>query len=190
MYWIVYTSVLALLIVAAVIMDKKNNILEFIPGLLAYVFGVTGLIMGSSMPTIDTVTETGVIKEKKYCIPGRYTLHDGTLLRVHWDSTYVINESRYPLCLETVQYVRNDYMGDSAFFSHRDTVNTHVLRFCSKDVSAFVEAPSSLKATGNESVRIITVVSLERQQFSPVETYRHLSEPDDFSSEMYNYSNL
>lgn len=190
MFWIVYTSVLALLIAAAVIMDKNDNDLAVIPGLSAFVLGLTGLCVGFSMPTIDIVNESGVIKEKKFCLPGRYTLHDGTHLRVHMDSTYVINEARYPLCLETVQYVRRDYVGDSVLYSYRDTVDTPVLRFFSKDVSAFVEAPSYIEATGNELVRRIIVVSLERQQFSPVETYRHLSEPDDFSPVMDNYSSL
>ena len=173
-----------------VILDKRDSVLSFIPGLSAFVLGFTGLFMGFSMPTIDIVSETGEIMEKKYCLPGRYTLRDGTHLRLHLDSTYIINEARYPLCLETVQYVRKDYVGDSVLYSYRDTVDSPVLRFSSKEVSAFVEAPPDLEITGNELVWRIIVVSLERQQFGPVETYRPLSEPDDLSPVMDNYASL
>ena len=190
MFWIVYTSVLAVLIIAASIMDKNDNDLAVIPGLSAFVLGLAGLCVGFSMPTIDTVCENGEIKERKYCLPGRYSLHDGTHFRVHLDSTYIVNEARIPMCLEAVQYVKRDYEGEPVVFSYRDTVDTPVLRFYAKDVSAFVEAPSYIEAIGNELVRRIIVVSLERQHFGPVDTYRHLSEPDDFSPVMDNYSSL
>lgn len=190
MFWIVYSSVLALLIVAAIIMEKNDNNWAVIPGLSAFVLGLTGLFMGFSMPTVYTVSENGEIKERKYCLPVRYSLHDGTYLHMHLDSTYVINEAKLPLCLEAVHYVRRDYMEECVLFSYRDTVDTPVLRFISKNVSAFVEAPSFMEASENERVRRIIVVSLERQHFSPVETCRYLSEPDDSYPVMDNFANL
>ena len=65
MFWIVYSSVLALLIVAAIIMEKNDNNWAVIPGLSAFVLGLTGLFMGFSMPTVYTVSENGEIKERK-----------------------------------------------------------------------------------------------------------------------------
>jgi len=189
MYWVVYIVAFGVLVVLTIIFEAKGNGLSAFTGILAYIWGLSGLVISILMPTIVVVNSSGDITEKKYCLPGHYILEDGTQIRIRMDTTYILNEGRLQLCLETVLYQKKNYVGKISFEPHRDTVDTPILRFSNKEVSAFVEAPASIKAVDNESVRHVTVVSLKSQNYSPVEASRELE--DSGAHVVYdNYSSL
>lgn len=188
MYWVVYISSVAVLIIATIILDRKGCSWSYLIGLVAFIWGLAGLCIGPSRPNLYIVKNNGGIEEYKNCIRWNYTLNDGTRIALHADSTYIVNESGQNLCLEDIQYLRRDYFDNAPAFTYRDTLQSRVLSFNSNDVCAFMEAPSYLEGDGKDLVRRIIVVSLERQHFSPNDNrYRSLSEPEDDSWLFYSY---
>ena len=179
MFWVVYFTSLAVMIIVSVILERTNNS-SCLLVLVTYVWGMAGLCLGLSMPHLYIVRESGEIDVRKRCIRRSYKLEDGTRVVLPLGSTTVVNESGLNLCLEDVQYLRRDYFGIPPAFIYRDTTQSRVLRFRTEDVSAFEDAPSYLEDKGIDLVRRIIVVSLERQRLCPMDTcYRGLFLPED-----------
>ena len=192
MYWIIYFIVLALLVISSIVLSKRENDWYALTGICASYLGLSGLFVGFTMPELHIVKEDDSIEVHQYCIPRYYTLNDGTRFFLHTGNTYIVNEHRKRLCLATIQYVNNkDYVGTTPAYTYRDTVDSKVMQFKTKDVSPFVEAPSSIEedCSGGVAIRKIIEISLERQHFAPKDgRYHPITEPKvDYTM---NYANL
>ena len=188
MFWIIYLSLIVVLITVTIILYNNDSSWFCLTGLIAYIFGLSGLYIWQTRPTVYIVKENGDIEEHKYCIRRNYILDDGTRLTFQHDSTYIINEGRLNLCLEEIPYCSREYFNDTPWFTKIDTVQSRVLSFYSQDVSAFTEPPPYLDSDGRSLVHRITLVSLERQHLSPAGSkYRSLLEPEDDSWLFYSY---
>lgn len=188
MYWIIYFSVMAVLIIACKVLDWLNND-TWLVAICTYFVGFFGLTVGLVAPRLYIVKEDESIEAHEYCIPWYYTLDDGTRFFLHPEKTYIVNEYRKRLCLEDVQYVnKEEYAGDAPAYSYRDTVENKVLAFKSKDVAPFIEAPSYIEENcGGLTVKRVIVISLERQHFVPVDRYRWIAEEEiDWTMSYYN----
>lgn len=191
MIWIFLLSPLAILSALIIMAGKSGetdmgSLILFVVWLIYVV-----IICATSLPVVYTVEKDVPEVKTKTCLPLYYKNRNGEKIRLKMGECVIVNEDNVNLILEEVLYTSNaNEIGSPVGTVKRDTTKAGVLYYSKNEVSPFKEAPLSLETENKNTIRIITVIRLERQPLPEYDgIYRRLiyTEPD---YPVYNYVDL
>ena len=171
-------------------LTKKKEIIRGILYLVILLLGGTLIVAGHYYPNVHVVDKNG-IKTYSHYFPLSFPMGDGTKLKLHMDSTYVLNYSGRTLYLDSIHYTRDvARVGALVYNYSRDSVKHELIVYKTNEVAAFKPAPKTLSLPGDKKTFVITQISLPDDGYDILsfKQYRLLQEPED--TWIFNYSNL